>query len=75
MKRSQETVNTSNISGVFNVLRRSDQNQNISSLNGFSEFESLVGAKIYVKHALTKHNACDKNQQPRSSGQKIFLPN
>lgn len=39
MKRSQETVNTRNISGVFNVLRRSDQNQNISSLNGFSEFE------------------------------------
>ena len=39
MKRSQETVNTRSISGVFNVLRRSDQNQNISSLNGFSEFE------------------------------------
>lgn len=80
MKRSQETVNTRNISGVFNVLRRSDQNQNISSLNGFSEFERkawLVQKYMLkkTKHALTKHNACDKNQQPRSSGQKIFLPN
>ena len=24
---------------------------------------------------LTKHNACDKNQLLKSSGQKIFLPN
>lgn len=54
MKRSQETVNTRNISGVFNVLRRSDQNQNISSLNGFSEFKRK--AWLVQKYMLNMHS-------------------
>ena len=54
MKRSQETVNTRNISGVFNVLRRSDQNQNISSLNGFSEFERKAWS--LQKYMLNMHS-------------------
>lgn len=70
MKRSQETVNTRNISGVFNVLRRSDQNQNISSLNGFSEFESqkymlnmhspntMLVTKINSRDHLGKKSSC-----------------
>lgn len=70
MKRSQETVNTRSISGVFNVLRRSDQNQNISSLNGFSEFESqkymlnmhspntMLVTKINSRDHLGKKSSC-----------------
>ena len=34
----------------------------------------LADAKIQYSTVLTKHNACDRNQLLKSSGQKIFLP-